>query len=60
MSVAALAGGPVRVTYEAQAAIEMEMVSQETQRILSLRTSLQPSDHDMGKCERIAGHENIL
>jgi len=28
--VAALAGGPIRVTYEAQAAIEMEMVSQNT------------------------------
>jgi hydrogenase maturation protein HypF len=29
--VAALAGGPIRVTYEAQAAIEMEMVSQNTE-----------------------------
>jgi hydrogenase maturation protein HypF len=42
-AVAAMAGGLVRATYEAQAAIEMEMVSEETQQSypFEIRSNLQ-------------------
>ena len=58
--VAAMAGGPVRATYEAQAAIEMEMVSQETIGILSLRSPPRSKNDDMGKCNGITGMDDLL
>ncbi len=52
--VAALAGGPIRVTYEAQAAIEMEMVSQNTEESYPYDLLTPPANHDLGKREDIA------
>ncbi|HSB03817.1 MAG TPA: carbamoyltransferase HypF [Thermodesulfobacteriota bacterium] len=55
--VAAMAGGPVRVTYEAQAAIEMEMISKEL--LESYPYGLHPDQQTMvwGDVEELPGAE---